>query len=168
LLVVATAGFLWLRVADGPAVWLALLALLAGPLIATAILLRAEAKAARRQFRTWEPLVRLALVLGAVLGGCTLIEAYLDRQTAVLDSTTSHMLTADENWFQLPEEVVRLANARAEVRTLPDDWRRREETIEGGRRSPIPGRALCTCRTNGASGASMVRSQPRIPRRCAS
>jgi hypothetical protein len=131
LLVIATAGFFWLRVADGPAVWLALLALPAGPLIATAILLRAEAKAARRQFRTWEPLVRLALVLGAVLGSCTLVEAYLDRQTANLDGTASHMLTADETWFQLPGEVVRLANARAEVRTLPDDWRLREETIEG-------------------------------------
>lgn len=128
-LVVAAAGLLGLSVANGPAVWLALLAVLAGPLMAAATLLRAGARAAGRQTRAWEPLVGLTLGLVAVLGTCMLIEAYLGLQRAELDRTP-HVSTANDDWFQLPDDIVQLAHARGDVLTLPDAWQRREETVE--------------------------------------
>jgi lysophospholipase L1-like esterase len=129
-LIVATGGLLSLAVADGVAVWLALMALFVGPLIAAATLLRARAKAAGRQARAWEPLVGLALGLGAVLGSCMLIEVWLGLQDADLEGT-SHASAVDENWFELPANVVRLAHARENVLMLPNAWRRQEQTVAG-------------------------------------
>jgi hypothetical protein len=127
-LLVAAAGSLGLSVAGGAAVWLALLALLVGPLIAAAILLRAGARGG--QARAFEPLIGLALGLAAVFGSCMVIEAWLGLQSANLGGT-SHVSMVKEDWFQLPAEVVQVANSREEVLTLPDAWRRKEQTIEG-------------------------------------
>lgn len=130
-LIVAAAGLLGLHMATGAAVWLALLALLAGPLIAAATLLRTAAKEAGRLFRTAEPLIGLALALGTVLGSCMLVEAWLGRQGADVDAAISGFVTPQEDWFQLPDDVVELANGRAGVLTLPEAWRRKEERVEG-------------------------------------
>lgn len=130
-LVLAVAGLLGLSAADGSAVWLALLALLVGPLIAAATLLRSTARVADKQSRAAEPLIGLALGLGAVLGSCMLIEAWLDLQGANFDAALLQSVAPEEDWFRLPDDIVRLANARAQALTLADDWRRKEEVVEG-------------------------------------
>jgi hypothetical protein len=129
-LVAATAGLLGLHTAKGAVVWLALLALLAAPLVAAASLLGARAKAAGRQSRVSDFLIGVALVLGAVFGSCTLIEVWLSRQATDLDAVLSRFVAPQEDWFQLPDDIVRLANARASVLTLPEAWRHRRETVE--------------------------------------
>jgi hypothetical protein len=128
---IALVGLLGLYLARGPAVWLAILVLFIGPLIAAAILLGAEARARERDSLSREALIGAALLLGVVLGACALAEAYLGWQSADPGDARPVAATANESWFQLPEDVVRLANARAGVLTLPDEWRRRDETVEG-------------------------------------
>jgi GDSL-like Lipase/Acylhydrolase family len=130
-LALALDGLLGLYVAKGPAVWLALLVLLVGPLIAATILLRAETKATGRESRAREPLIGGALLLGTVLGACILAEAWLGWQSTKSDEGMLSPAPADEDWFQLPDDVVRLANARTGALTLPDAWRRRDEKVEG-------------------------------------
>jgi lysophospholipase L1-like esterase len=125
---IALAG---LYVAKGPAVWLALLILCGGPPAAAATFLWAEAAATGRQSRAWEPLLRLALLLVAVLGSCILAEAWLGWQSTNRNHGARISGAAEENWFELPDEVVRLANARTAVLTLPDTWRRRDAKVEG-------------------------------------
>jgi hypothetical protein len=129
LLGIALAGFLGLRVASGAFVWLALLALLTGPLIAAAVALQARARAMETRSRARDALVSVALVVSTVLGTCVLFEAWLGLQSADLDRAAQASM-AQEDWFQLPAEVVQVANSREEVLTLPDAWRRKEQTIE--------------------------------------
>jgi hypothetical protein len=129
-LVVALAGFLGLQVVTGPGVWLALLALFVGPLIAVAALLPVEAEATEGRSRPWEPLVKLAFVLGAIFASGILVEAYLGRVSADLDDRP-RAATVKEDWFQLPDDIVELAYARGDVLTLPDAWDHREEPVEG-------------------------------------
>jgi hypothetical protein len=130
-LALAVIALVGLYVARGPAVWLALLILFVGPAVAAVTFLWADAAATERRSRAWEPLLRTALLLGAVLGTCTLAEAWLGWQSTNRDDGAGISAAAEEDWFQLPEEVVRLANARTAVLTLPDAWRRRDAKVEG-------------------------------------
>ena len=127
----ALGGFFGLAIAEGVAVWLALLALLLGPVIAATLLLQAETEASGRRSPAREPLIKLALLLGTVLGCCILFEAYLAWDGARAQEEPSSSAEATNDWFLLPDEVARRAAKRSEVLTLPDAWRRREETVGG-------------------------------------
>ncbi|MEM7021651.1 MAG: GDSL-type esterase/lipase family protein [Pseudomonadota bacterium] len=127
----AIVGFLSLSVVEGAAVWIALLALVVGPLVALATLMRVEASVVGRRLRLWEIPLTLGLMLGAVLGSCALIEAYLNWNHVSFDHQAKTAASLDADWFQLPKEVVELAEARDQVLTMPDAWQHREETIEG-------------------------------------
>ena len=128
------AGIWGLSVAAGPAVWLALLGLLGGPLVATAVVMRADAEATGGR-RAWELPLKVALVLVAVLGSCALAEIYLGWQGPGRSGQVARAATVEEHWFQLPDDIVQLAHARGDVLTLPDAWQRREETVEGASRA---------------------------------
>jgi lysophospholipase L1-like esterase len=128
------AGLLGLFAAAGPTVWLALIGLLGGPLIAAAVVLRAEAEMAGTR-RRWDLPLQLALVLVAVLGSCALAELYLGWQGSGRDGPIARSAVAQERWFQLPDDIVQLAYARGDVLTLPNAWQHREETIEGASRA---------------------------------
>lgn len=118
-------------VANGPALWLALMALLLSPMIAAATLLQAEAVATGRPSRSRERLIKLALLIGTVLGSCMLLEAYFAWQSVDFDVRKPSSAEAREDWFMLPEKIVRLARSRHGATTFPDAWRRRKEAIEG-------------------------------------
>ena len=128
----ALGGFFGLVIAEGIAVWLALLALLLGPIVTATVLLRAESESSGRQSPAREPLIKMALLLGTALGCCVLFEGYLAWDGArAQDAPSSSAETTTNDWFLLPDDVVRRAVKRRQVLTLPDDWRRRQETVAG-------------------------------------
>ncbi len=123
-------------VAKGPALWLALMALLLGPLIAAATLFQVEAVATGRPSRSRERLIKLALLIGSVLVSCMVFEAYFAWQSADFDVrkpsfAKTSSAKARKDWFMLPTKIVRLARSRARAQALPDAWRRRDEAIKG-------------------------------------
>ena len=134
-LAVMLAGLLGLLAAKGAAVWLALTALVLGPLIAAAALLRAEAEATGRAPRTRESLIKLAVLSASALGCCVLFEAYLGWKAAdpgqAVAVAEAGAGAPEQEWFELPEDVVRRAESRSGFLTLPSSWRRRMETVEG-------------------------------------
>jgi lysophospholipase L1-like esterase len=125
------AGLLSLGIAEGAGVWLAFLAIFLGPMIAVTTLLQAEAAVTGRPSRSRESIIKLALLLGSVLGSFILIEAYLRWNSANLDEAAPSPTETEEEWFLLPERIVRLAALRARHLTLPDAWSRRSTTVEG-------------------------------------
>lgn len=130
-LAVTSAGLFGMLFAEGPALWASFLSLALAPSVAATTLLQAEAAITGNPSRSKEAIVRLAVVLGSVLGSCILFEAYLVWNGSNLGDQASSSREAEGEWFGLPEHIVRLAESRSEVLTLPDAWRRRPKTVEG-------------------------------------
>lgn len=142
-LVVFLGGLAALPFANGPAVWLSLLAILVAPLALPAWLLRTGEPLGKMAARTRDLLTCAAPVVALVLLSCSLFEGYLGRVSEDFEDTKQNVDNPGvedaarqpdapvEPWFQLPEGIVRQALARHEALTLPDAWRRRKERLEG-------------------------------------
>jgi hypothetical protein len=133
----SVAGFLLLPEADGIAVWLALLLVAAGIFVPLALLLHVGEKQTGRPSSAREPLIGTALLICTVLASLALFEGYLGFIAEPRKTTELDLYTGQDEWYQLPRDVVHKAKARALVAslTLPDAWQRQEKEVQGATRA---------------------------------